>query len=299
MIEIALTGARWLQFAAAALLCGVPAFALYGLTPTAADAERHWIRRTLSVALILGLTGATLLLLAQSAEMTGDLGGAFDPAIVWAVVSETAFGSVWSWRLAFVLLLGVAVFSLPDRVYRTPVLAFGGGVLAGSLAWLGHGGEGELGFREVHRVADVLHVLAASVWIGALVVLARLLKRADRDTLYALTKFSGVGSIAVGAIVLTGVVNAWALIAPTSIEEAIGTPYGLTLLIKVVLFMLMLALAALNRFVLTPRFSRGLEGDTQVSVAALKRSILVETILAALVIGAVSALGVMEPPNAG
>lgn len=299
MIEIALAGARWVQFAAAMLLCGVPAFVLYGLTPEAAEAEKDWVRRTLIVAIVLGLLGAIIGLMIQSAEMTGDFSGAIDSSTLWAVLSETFFGSVWSVRLGLVLLLGVAILWLPDRAYRMPILALGGVAVAGSLAWLGHGGEGGAGLGEIHRVADVAHVLAAGVWIGALVFLGRMMRREDRNALHALQKFSGVGSIVVGAILLTGIVNAWALIAPTPIERAITSAYGVALGLKVVLFVLMLALAGLNRFVLTPRFSNDLGSDVKTAVVSLRRSIYVETLLAALVIAAVAALGVMEPPSAG
>ncbi|MEO8137870.1 MAG: copper homeostasis membrane protein CopD [Betaproteobacteria bacterium] len=302
MIEVGLAGARWLQIAAAGILCGVPAFALYGLTPAAHAAQWPWTRRVLISAVMLGLIGAGVLVLAQSAEMSGDPSAAFDPGTVWVVISGTRFGAVWTARFVLLLIMSIIILTVRPAMLGVYALAVGGVLVAGSLAWLGHGGDGGPGLGGVHLLGDVMHLLAASVWIGALVALARLLGHGEAsEMLYGLRQFSGVGSIVVATLVLTGIWNAWALTSPQSLSEAIRTPYAFVLFVKVGLFVAMLALAALNRFVLTPRLSVEMAGEAEMKVAitALRRSIAVEMTLAALVIVAVAALGVMEPPSAG
>jgi putative copper resistance protein D len=98
---------------------------------------------------------------------------------------------------------------------------------------------------------------------------------------------------------VTGLVNAWALTAPHSISDALATDYARVLLIKIALFAMMLGLAALNRFSLTPRLAAAAdERAAAAAIAALRRSIAIETGRAALVLVAVAALGVMEPPSA-
>jgi putative copper resistance protein D len=302
MIEIALVVSRWMQFAAAAILCGVPAFYLYGLPRPATD-DGAWLRRLLLGATLLGVIAAGLLLLAQTAEMSGDEASAFKPDVVWAVVSDTFFGAVWIVRLIFLVAMGALMTVLPNARATQTVL---GALIAASLAWMGHRREGEGALGQAHLVADVLHLIAASVWIGALIVLLRLVARArlgggEERTVAAraLSRFSGMGSLVVATLILTGVINAWALSAPHSLAKAINTDYARVLLIKIGLFALMSALAALNRFSLAPRLTQAANEEDSVTVlVSLRRNILLETGLAALVLIAVAALGVMEPPSA-
>jgi putative copper resistance protein D len=88
--------------------------------------------------------------------------------------------------------------------------------------------------------------------------------------------------------------------APRPLPEAAATPYAAVLFLKLGLFAAMLALAALNRFVLTPRLRlRSMHpGQTNATLRRLRWSVGLETALAALVIAAVAVLGVLEPPNA-
>ena len=305
MIEIALVVSRWLQFAAAAILCGAPAFFLYGVRQVSVP-DDAWTKRLVLSATLLGIVAAISMLLAQSAEMSGDAAAAFKADVVWAVLSDTYFGAVWAVRFLLLLAMGALVVALP--VGRARLMAFTAvGVLtAASLAWMGHGREGEGALGLAHLLADVLHVLAASVWIGALVVLLRLLRRAAqggsdeiRAAAYGLTRFSGIGSLVVATLLITGLVNAWALTAPHSISEALTTDYARLLLVKVALFALMLALAALNRFSLSPRLAAAADGPASgAAIGALRRTVLLETGLGLFVLLAVGALGVIEPPSA-
>lgn len=294
MIETGLAVARWLQFGAAVILFGVPVFALYGLNAEARAFEQGWLKRVLIGASVIGILAALMMLCAEAAEMSGEATQAFDPATIWSVASGTSFGAIWALRLVLVCAMLVLVLAFPRRA-GLAALSVCGALVAASLAWLGHGGEGGPVLGVLHQSADVLHILAASLWIGALVVLVRVLHSGDGASAHhALTRFSGIGVLVVATLVITGVVNTWALIQPRPIGAAIATPYGIVLLVKLGLFAVMLVLAALNRWVLSPRLA-GAEGEAK----ALRRSVGAETVLAVLVIAAVAVLGVLEPPNAG
>src|SRR3546814_7877736 len=69
----------------------------------------------------------------------------------------------------------------------------------------------------------------------------------------ALAGFATAGTVIVGLVIVTGIVHSYALIGPQNISGLFQSAYGQLLLIKLVLFGLMLALAASNRFRLTPR----------------------------------------------
>jgi putative copper resistance protein D len=137
------------------------------------------------------------------------------------------------------------------------------------------------------------------VWIGALVVLARLTINAlrqlsDRDLKildHALSRFSGIGPIVVAALTLSGILNPGFLASLT-------TTYGQVLLAKLVLFAAMIGLAVANRFWLAPRLQSALQTGigSEPATRALWASILAETVLAALVLAAVAWLGTLAPP---
>jgi mono/diheme cytochrome c family protein len=103
--------------------------------------------------------------------------------------------------------------------------------------------------------------------------------------------------IAVGALLATGIVNAWYLAA--SLPALVGTDYGRWLLLKIALFGAMVATAAVNRQVLTPRLA--LESNdpggprARMALLKLRRNSLVEAALGLGVIAIVAWLGTAVP----
>jgi putative copper resistance protein D len=182
-----------------------------------------------------------------------------------------------------------------------------GGLTLASFAWSGHGAAGDGPGGAVHLIADLIHLWAAGVWIGALAVLAALLADARRQedpvrlsALHGgLEGFSGIGTAVVAALVATGLVNSWFLIGPSHVTAMLGSPYGLLLIAKLLVFTGMLGLAAANRFLLTPRLASALtSGGTGQAIAALQRSVAIESLAAVAVIALVSALGTIAPLSA-
>ena len=181
-------------------------------------------------------------------------------------------------------------------------------VALGSLAWTGHGAadEGALGWA--HLVADIIHLLAAGGWIGALLALTMLLLRpsatltADHIILShrTLDGFTAVGSLVVGLIIVSGLINSWILVGPANLAALPTTLYGQLLIAKLVLFAGILGLAASNRFRLTPALEASLDnGDHATAVAALRRSLALESAIAITILAAVAWLGLLAPPASG
>ncbi len=174
-----------------------------------------------------------------------------------------------------------------------------------TLAWTGHGAmdEGTLGW--VHLSADILHLIAAGIWVGALVglvlLVARPVARVDAAHLMlthrALHGFGAVGTIVVGTIVVTGLVNTWLLVGIANVPNLPATLYGQLLIAKLVLFAAMLGLAALNRFRLTPVFERSVAADDHAAaLATLRGSLCVETACVIAILALVAWLGTLAPP---
>ena len=106
----------------------------------------------------------------------------------------------------------------------------------------------------------------------------------------------------VAAIMASGAVNASLLVGPDRILALGASRYGVLLLVKLGLFALMLALAATNRFRLTPALVAAAPGggpDAERALRVLRRSIAAETAAAIAIFALVAALGTLEPPSAG
>src|SRR3546814_8754495 len=80
---------------------------------------------------------------------------------------------------------------------RSAVLAVAGGVALASCAWTGHaaGGEGLPG--SLQRLSDIIHLLAAATWLGALACFLRacLARGRDSERIRALVRFAGTGTV--------------------------------------------------------------------------------------------------------
>jgi putative copper resistance protein D len=304
MLALTVVGARLAQFACAMILLGCPLLFLYGLPAQGAAAARTlgWPRPLLLGAAI-GLALATILALsAQTAVMTDTPSDALRPDAIAGVIADTQFGRVSALRLGLALAAGLLLrVAKPSRGLWLGAAVLGAGIAA-SFAWTGHGAADEGAAGVLHLVSDVLHLVAAGIWIGALVALSGLLLQPGAgDALHgALKGFSGLGSLVVAVILATGLVNTWFLVGPAHLAGLVGAAYGRLLLAKVAVFLAMLGLAAANRFRLTPRLGLALRSGVspEAAIAALRRSVLAETAAALLVLLLVSLLGMIAPLSA-
>lgn len=261
-------------------------------------------RRLLIVSGLMLMAATMAALVLRAADMAG---GA-DPSMMAMVLTSTSFGQAAISRLVVVAVALLPLLNQPNR-HRLWLVTVLGCVATASLAWSGHAvsNKGKAGF--VHLSADVVHLLAAAFWIGALGILMAMVtghlaitvgtpaRRLDR----ALSGFSGVGTVAVVLVILSGLVNGWFLVGPDHLRGVFTTLYGRLLLIKLALFMAMLGLAALHRWRLTPRLETAARqgADIRDGVIEIRRSIALETVSAGLVLGLVAWFGTLALPNDG
>jgi putative copper resistance protein D len=209
----------------------------------------------------------------------------------WQVATDTRFGQVGSARLALALLLGLLILWPATRL---PPLA-AAALLIALLALIGHAGATPGPAGRVHLASDMVHLLGAGAWLGGLPALALLLSQAGhcgdpawRALATAATKrFSLLGIVCVGALLASGLINSWNLLAGP--RDLVATDYGRWVALKIGLFAAMVAIAAVNRFHLTPRLA------VPGAMRALQRNSLAETGLGLCVLLFVGALGTMEP----
>jgi len=295
MIEPALIGLRAIQYGAAALVLGVPAFMLYSRAALA-GARPGWpgILTRLGAAVLLLATLAALV--AQTAVMAGSLAEAVKPETLGFMVAGTGIGAAYVVRAALALLVLLLALALRgDRLWRSLIVP--AVLIAASFAWTGHGGATEGAWRWAHLAADIIHSVSALIWIGALAAFVALVRRRNRaDGLAAaLVGFASIGTIAVTALVLSGLVNAWVLVGPRALPAMLSTPWGVLLAIKLAAFAVMLTLAALHRYRLAPGLSAAC-ASTAPPLARLRRTLALEFALGLAILGLVAAMGLLPPP---
>jgi putative copper resistance protein D len=308
MTAFAIIVGRLFQFAGILVLFGSSLFYLYAFragVPKWFSRPNRWPRSVLLVSVLTGIAGVMIWILAQTASISEQPSDAFNPIVVFGIMSETHFGRVCLVRIG---LLAACLFLLwflkfGPRLWMSLSLLSGGAVA--SFAWTGHGNKDDGLAGIVHLSGDLLHLFAAGVWLGALVPLALLIqhsraseKPADGSATYdALESFSAIGAAVVAVLVLSGVINSFFLVGWTNIAALVTTTYGVALSIKLLLFGFMLLLAANNRYRLSPRLKQGLgHAMSREALDTLRHALLIETSLGVLVLAAVSFVGTLEPP---
>lgn len=284
-----LAAARFVHFAAIALLFGLAVFPFYAIGP---DEPPPRFDRWLNVCAAAALISGALVLAAMSANMGGSLASAVDPSVLLSAVTDTRFGQVWAARLGLAALL--VGWRLRTRGSRDAVLLVGSGALLASVALTGHSAMPGGAIGLLHQFVDAAHLLAAGWWIGGLLALVLVARTLDERAAATLKRFSGVGYAAVAVIVATGVFKSAILVA--SFPALALSAYGRVLLLKIALFAGMGALALSNRLQITPALTRG--EDPRPWLGRLGAQVAAEFGLGVLVLAVVGALGAMPPPVA-
>lgn len=224
--------------------------------------------------------------------------------ILGMVITGTDMGIAWIARMLSLITCIAIIFSgLRFKIRFILLTAFSGMALA-TLAWSGHAAMNEGIKGAIHLVSGISHLWAAGAWIGALFSLAMLAfldPQSNPDAIGVLSKtssgFARLGTVIVVTLITTGTVN-YILIAGPSINTLISTQYGLLLLVKLFLFIGMLALAAANRYLLSPKVELAITAGNGLEASRLlKRSLVMESTLAILVVACVAWLGVLSPVN--
>lgn len=201
----------------------------------------------------LSLISACLLFMAQAGQMGDGWRDTLSPD-VWQAVLTTRFGSVWIWQLLLSLATLAVVFIAPRAMPGLLLLLAAAQLIM--LAGVGHAAmhDGALGVFQ--RMNHAIHLLSAAWWVGGLLPLLVCMYMAHKPrwrtpAITAMMRFSRYGHLAVAAVLVTGVVNSllilgWAL--------PLESGYVRLLALKVVLVLVMVMLALINRYILVPRF---------------------------------------------
>jgi copper transport protein len=295
------------------------------------------IERLFAVAIALGVIVSVLGILLQGASAAGvSLWFSLKSSIVDNML-ESRFGEVWGLRAIDWVLLGALLLiaraigrdviprlSAPlldgdtqdgdtqdgdtPALTRTPrailgLIALGAAYLTITPALAGHASiESPVA---VFFPADVLHVLAGSVWVGGIACLlaalpgaTRRLEDAERSRLLlaTLARFSPIALGAVVAIAVTGVIQAY--IDVRTLHGLLHTTYGALIVAKVVLLLGLISCGWVNRERVIPALERVVgDGHSPGGVGALaRRTMRGELALMVCVFAVTAALISYAPP---
>lgn len=275
-VDVLYWASRVLGYAAFALLVGAVGFVLLCWPEGAADPR---VRRSAWVGWCALLVASVADALLQGPYGAGvGLGHVFDRGLIGGTLA-LPLGTGLALRVS---LLAVAVPLVNEvlggrrrAVFGWSLAAVGVG-LAATWSLSGHAGSGfQVGLA---LPLDVLHVGAMGLWLGGLVVVWW-----ARPPAVAVGRFSPVAFLCVVVLVATGAYQSWRQLG--SWGAIVGSGYGRVLLIKVGVVVLVLWAAWFSRRWVRDR------------VGSLRRSVLVETLGAVVVLGLTAALVNSAPPR--
>lgn len=296
--------ARWVSYAGFALLGG--SWLLLTIWPAGRE-ERRARRIVWSGwgALVLGCLAE----LALQGPYVDDAGPTH--ALDWSLLEDTlrsGYGQLHCVRLlllaAIAVLLGRVLHGARHVRYEDAAWPLAIGV---ALSFSATGHPETTNPRWLSISADVVHLCAMAAWVGALVMLvgAVLPRREAAELRTVLPVVSRVAFTAVIAMAVTGGYAAWRGVG--TVDAIFTTSYGLLVTVKILLFFALVALGNGARMLIQRRYALPVAyampaGGPQVRAAPagapsedreigrLRRSVLVEVLIAGLVLAATAIL---------
>lgn len=218
------------------------------------------MRRYTTVAVMIAILGSLFALMVQASALTD--GNFLDKIRI--TLGDTRYGTLWFARIvllfAYGLLLQWLAWWWPRR---QPLLSITGLLVAVTLpipfSLISHASAQTTG-RSSAIFNDVVHLLAASLWVGGIFTIVAVLIPAlkgmspdDRRLILArvLPRFSAIALTAWATLALTGFYSAWLQVG--SIDALRTTEYGESLTLKLIILLPILILAAFNFVVVTRR----------------------------------------------
>lgn len=285
------TSARWFNLTGLALLLGLLTFRLFVWNPAFKRIELDEADERLDLAfgrasLKVGIAGLALVglgliftLIAQAARLNLL---SLDNLGIWL---GTQFGSLWLIRFFVTAAAGFAIVDLyvglgegRKGLHGWEWWAALAAVISLALttAWVSHSAALAEDTQQAITV-DIVHILAAGIWVGGLLQLALGLwmgrsMPADSRAWLNLSlslNFSALAAGAVGALLVSGGYLAWQHVG--SWTALFGTAYGLTLLAKLALALPAFGIAAINLLIVKPRLDAALDQPDAASSLTLQR----------------------------
>jgi copper transport protein len=212
--------------------------------------------RFLRAVWIVAFLGTLLYVAAATAAVTGSgLGSGFNPAN-WVDLFDAGIPGIAAVaRLVLVVACAWVAFR-PDRVIDPVTQMAALGVPALAVATIGFS-RTNMDLAVIGVPLSIVHALAMSVWLGGLVLLARVVLAGpgEEDLVHAVRGFGRLSNVAIGATIATGIVQMILLDG----GDLFGTSHGRVILLKTVVVAAMIFVAVSARQFVNQRLARANE----------------------------------------
>ncbi|MGE5210833.1 MAG: copper resistance D family protein, partial [Acidobacteriota bacterium] len=242
---------------------------------------------------IVALIGTLLYVAAATAAVTGSgLGSGFNPAN-WVDLFDAGVPGIAA-VVRFVLVVASAwVAFRPDRVIDPVTQMAALGIPALAVATIGFS-RTDMDLAIVAVPMSIIHALAMSVWLGGVVLLARVVLAGpgEEDLVHAVRGFTRLSNVAIGATIATGIIQMILLDG----GDLFGTSHGRVLLLKTVAVAGMVFVAVSARQFVNQRLARATEMTVPMA-DRLRRAFGVEAAVGLLVLALSAWLLSLTPSN--
>ncbi len=242
---------------------------------------------------VVALLGTLLYVVAASAAVNDEsLGAGLNPA-TWLDLWDAG----WPGRALLVRLLltivSIWVAMRPDRVIDPTTQTAALVIPALAVATIGLSRtSGDLAALGI--AMGVIHALAMAVWVGGVVLVARVVLAGpgEEDLVHAVRGFGRLSNLAIGATIITGIVQMIRLDG----GDLFSASHGRVLLLKVVVVAAMLFIAVSARQFVNSRLGR--VNEMSVPLAhRLRRAFGIEAVFGVVVLGLSAWLLALDPPK--
>ena len=213
-------------------------------------------------------------------------------------VIGTAFGTIWLIRMIITIILLGIWFWMERKPRLSPKkhlpMLVASLVLIFTTTMMGHGAATEL---TGPIVLDYVHNLLASVWIGGVIFFGFVLlptlagldqTQKSRVTLAILPRYSGMITIALGILIITGPTLLWFL--ESDVISLTNSTYGYLIIAKIMLAVVMIGFGAFYQFKIQKQAERNLKSGKTFSFNKLSKPLKAEALIGIALLGVVALL---------
>ena len=213
-------------------------------------------------------------------------------------VIGTAFGTTWLIRMIITIILLGIWFWMERKPHLSPKkhipMLAASLVLIFTTTMMGHGAATEL---TAPIILDYVHNLLASVWIGGVIffgfVLLPTLASLDgiqkaKVTLAMLPRYSGMITIALGILIITGPTLLWFL--ESDVASLTNSTYGSLIIAKIMLAIVLIGFGAFYQFKIQRQAERNLKSGKTFTFNKLSKPLKAEAMVGIALLGVVALL---------
>jgi len=213
-------------------------------------------------------------------------------------VIDTAFGTTWLIRMIITIILLGIWFWMDRKPHLSPKkhipMLAASLVLIFTTTMMGHGAATEL---TAPIILDYVHNLLASVWIGGVIffgfVLLPTLASLDgiqkaKVTLAILPRYSGMITIALGILIITGPTLLWFL--ESDVASLTNSTYGSLIIAKIMLAIVLIGFGAFYQFKIQRQAERNLKSGKTFTFNKLSKPLKAEAMVGIALLGVVALL---------